>query len=107
MSDCEAYTNQMLFMCEGYPLYNPDPEDRYDLVRIGDVGHIEDGRFLRGFNVSHPADDPVNNRGVPPNFIPYEYPHNDHKSYRRTPLFPGPRYMTRVGRGKMTIKTPG
>src|ERR1700742_4219928 len=61
----------------GYALYRPQPisalpiECKKKGVSIGDVGMITpDGGFDLFFNIYLPADDPMNNGRVPPNFIP-------------------------------------
>lgn len=84
----EVYRSQLSDICEGVALYDPDPAGDYDHVRIGDVGHLKRGRFLRAFNIFFPAGDEVNSRGVPTGFVPLpEDVKND--TYRETPFPPG------------------
>ncbi|KAF9232292.1 hypothetical protein BU15DRAFT_55166, partial [Melanogaster broomeanus] len=59
----------------GYALWFPEPAsnlpDDYHRtgLQIGDVGIVrEDGSFDVLFNISSSAEDPINRRGVPPNF---------------------------------------
>ncbi|KIK52198.1 hypothetical protein GYMLUDRAFT_180392, partial [Collybiopsis luxurians FD-317 M1] len=62
----------------GYPLWNPRPvgwqiPDAYRAsgVSIGDIGIMNEfGEFDYLFNIGLPANDPVNSRRVPPDFIP-------------------------------------
>jgi hypothetical protein len=41
-------------------LWKPNPEGPYDRVSIGDVGYINEGAFIRMFNVTLPWDDESN-----------------------------------------------
>ncbi len=79
--EAEAYVKELSKLKYGYPpsLYDPDPADSYDRVRIGDVGYVTDrGRFMRLFNVFFPKGDPINGLGVPNGFIPMD------KRYQRS-----------------------
>jgi hypothetical protein len=49
----------------GYALWEPSPSKPYDLVEVGDVGFIREGRFHRLFNALLSADHPSNKSGVP------------------------------------------
>ncbi|KAH9029173.1 hypothetical protein EDB85DRAFT_2252742 [Lactarius pseudohatsudake] len=42
----------------GHALWDPSPENPYQVVGVGDVGYITKGRFRRLFNILLPADDP-------------------------------------------------
>ena len=54
----------------GHPR-EPRPKDPLNpYIRVGDVGSVFNGRFLRGFNVFCNEDDPLNRFGVPENFTP-------------------------------------
>ncbi|KLO14250.1 hypothetical protein SCHPADRAFT_826716 [Schizopora paradoxa] len=87
--EASVYTKELFKFKYGTPLYDPDPADSYDVVRIGDVGYITDyGSFIRLFNVCYPADHPINNSRVPDNFV-----HLGEKyraSHRSVALRPGP-----------------
>jgi hypothetical protein len=56
-----VYREQLSPLFNGLALWQPDPEDVYDHVSIGDVGYISDnGAFIRMFNVTLPWDHPLN-----------------------------------------------
>ena len=42
----------------GHALWNPAPEGVFGPVKVGDVGYVREGRFIRLFNALLPADDP-------------------------------------------------
>ncbi|KDQ50098.1 hypothetical protein JAAARDRAFT_200261 [Jaapia argillacea MUCL 33604] len=72
-----TYARLMLAHQHGYPLYQPEPTGPPNLpgeyhqggYQIGDVGTITDnGGFDVFFNFCHTHEDPINARGVPPNF---------------------------------------
>ena len=49
--------------CQGIALWDPNPpKELYDRVSIGDVGYLQEGTFMRMFNVMLPGDDPSNRR---------------------------------------------
>lgn len=52
----ELYAQKQLRHNLGYALFEPDPCGSYDRVRVGDVGYIEEGSFVRLFNAFHDAD---------------------------------------------------
>jgi hypothetical protein len=61
----------------GYPFYIPEPDEnlppqyRSEGIRIGDVGVINaGGGFDFLFNITRPADDPINLNRVPSGFTP-------------------------------------
>lgn len=66
----DIYSQRLLSVGNGYALYEPDPKNMYDMVRVGDVGYITDGFFHRAFNVFRTAEDPINSQGVPEHFEP-------------------------------------
>ncbi|KAF5369028.1 hypothetical protein D9758_003117 [Tetrapyrgos nigripes] len=77
LSDADVYASQLLRCHHGYPLWIPRPyESLPELYRLtgtslADVGRITpDGHFHFLFNALAPADNPVNERGVPDDFKP-------------------------------------
>ena len=42
----------------GHALLDPAPESVFGPVKVGDVGYVREGRFIRLFNALLPADDP-------------------------------------------------
>ncbi|THU94904.1 hypothetical protein K435DRAFT_667411, partial [Dendrothele bispora CBS 962.96] len=80
LSNAEVYASLLLRHQHGYPLWKPKPYEslpeiyRMTGTRLGDVGRItQDGHFHFLFNVLAPADDPVNEGGVPTDFEPLEF----------------------------------
>lgn len=61
------YAEQLVSRGYGLPLWYPEPS-KFGEVEIGDVGFVDDGSFIRLFNALHPADHPMNARGVPEQF---------------------------------------
>ena len=57
-----VYREQISSLNRGLALWDPKPvEDLYDHISIGDVGYLLDnGAFMRLFNVTLPWDDPSN-----------------------------------------------
>jgi hypothetical protein len=58
----------------GIALWNPDPpKEVCDKVSIGDVGYLDEGAFIRMFNVMLPWDDPLNKKlGIPEYYEPLD-----------------------------------
>jgi hypothetical protein len=58
------YREQLSSQYHGLALWDPKPVENLhkqpNHVSIGDVGYIEDGAFMRMFNVTLPWDDPSN-----------------------------------------------
>ena len=83
-----VYVKELSKLRYGYPLYDPDPAESYDRVRIGDVGYVTDyGCFLRLFNVFYPEDHPISNLGVPEGFVPLDEKYR--RSHRSQAIQPG------------------
>jgi hypothetical protein len=56
-----VYRDQLLALSQGIALWNPNPPKKiYNNVSIGDVGYLQEGTFIRMFNVILPWDDPLN-----------------------------------------------
>ena len=74
-----VYQEQLTSKHQGIALWNPNPfRGLYDCghVSIGDVGYLDDGRFVRMFNVTLPWDDPSNEKvGKPDYYKPLEQGH--------------------------------
>ena len=55
------YRDQLLALSQGIALWNPNPPRRiFSNVSIGDVGYLQEGTFIRMFNVILPWDHPSN-----------------------------------------------
>jgi hypothetical protein len=54
------YQEQLSSIYHGLALWRPNPEGLYDRVSIGDVGYVNEGAFIRMFNVTLPWDDEAN-----------------------------------------------
>ena len=51
----KVYQDQLKVAPQGIALWNPDPPKRiYNNVSIGDVGYLDEGTFIRMFNVTLP-----------------------------------------------------
>ena len=65
MASFIVYQDQLTSLFHGIALWNPSPPDRiYNKVSIGDVGYLNQGAFIRMFNVMLTWDDPLNNNRV-------------------------------------------
>lgn len=55
----DVYREQLTSLFQGHALWEPDPNDLYKEVSVGDVGYIREGYFFRMFNVlfewNHPS----------------------------------------------------
>ena len=50
-----VYQDQISTLSQGLALWNPSPlKEIYDKVSIGDVGYVQEGSFIRMFNVILP-----------------------------------------------------
>ncbi|GJE91470.1 hypothetical protein PsYK624_076200 [Phanerochaete sordida] len=84
-----TYAEQLLSRGYGLPLWRPEPT-KFGEVQLGDVGFVEDGRFYRLFNVTRPADDPLNRFGVPEGFETLQINEELHRHVEEQYLPPGP-----------------
>ena len=64
----DVYPEQLAGLHNGYALWQPDPSGLYDQVRVGDVGFILHGHFIRFFNAILPAAHPAQGYDLPSNF---------------------------------------
>ncbi|KAE9388461.1 hypothetical protein BT96DRAFT_836207 [Gymnopus androsaceus JB14] len=85
LNSIEVYSRLLLPQGRGYPLWKPrsdssnlPKEYKRDGVHIGDVGFLNIfGGFEFLFNVCHPANHPLNARGVPSDFEALELDQNE------------------------------
>jgi len=54
------YQEQLSSIYHGLALWKPNPQGLYKQVSIGDVGYVDEGAFIRLFNVTLPWDDESN-----------------------------------------------
>ncbi|KAJ7697988.1 hypothetical protein B0H14DRAFT_2549274, partial [Mycena olivaceomarginata] len=78
-SQSQIYSNQLLRLRRGFPLYIPGPSEilpdeyRTSGVQIGDVGTVTpEGLFECFFNIYLPVDNPTNLGNVPDDFCPLQ-----------------------------------
>jgi hypothetical protein len=74
-----VYREQLSSLNHGLALWDPTPvKNIYSHISIGDVGYLlENGAFMRLFNVTLPWDDPSNKSlEVPEEYIPLELGHS-------------------------------
>jgi hypothetical protein len=64
------YREQLTSLYHGHALWEPDPQNLYQQVSIGDVGYMQEGSFRRMFNVLLEWDDPLNRTTVKPEPYP-------------------------------------
>ena len=69
MAYYDIYRDQLASCYRGHALWLPDPAGLYDRVRVGDVGLVKQGHFLRMFNALLPRNDPAQAYGVPEGFV--------------------------------------
>jgi hypothetical protein len=70
MAYYDTYRDQLANLYHGHALWVPDPAGLYDRVRVGDVGYVKQGHFLRLFNALLPHNDATQVYGVPEGFVP-------------------------------------
>ncbi|KAH9074327.1 hypothetical protein EDB83DRAFT_1955593 [Lactarius deliciosus] len=87
MACYDTYRDQLASLYYGHALWVPDPSELYDRVRVGDVGYVKQGHFLRMFNALLPADDDAQEYGVPEGFAPLNM--GPFKNVRKLNLFHG------------------
>lgn len=82
-----SYAETLVSQGYGLPLWFPEPGKQGD-VEIGDVGFVNEGRFIRLFNAMLPATDPVNAGGVPDDFTVLEVDDKGHHPESHSRLVP-------------------
>jgi hypothetical protein len=70
MAYYDTYRDQLANLYHGHALWVPDPAGLYGHVRVGDVGCVKRGQFLRMFNALLPYNDAAQLLGVPEGFVP-------------------------------------
>ena len=72
MADYEIFRNQLLqtFPGYGHALWDPNPTNPDEPVKVGDVGFMRWGKFHRLFNALLPANHPSHDLGVPEHYEP-------------------------------------
>ena len=104
-----TYRDQMFSIGEGHALYEPDPAGGYDHIRVGDVGYVDRGLFMRLFNICFDATDAANSPhpGDPaPNLTPLDIRHR--RTASKHALSPGVRLSSNVSHrgGSAGAKAP-
>ena len=92
MVAAQTYANSLVSQGHGHPLWEPDPGE-YPPVKLGDVGYISDGGFIKLFNASAGVDDPSNTLGLPQSHISLPIG----PIQRRAPLPKAPEYVSSEG----------
>lgn len=69
-----VYTEQLLPLGHGYPLWDAEPEQKTFEVEIGTVGYIDSGKFWNLFNATKSKEDPYQKMGVPEPYEPFNTP---------------------------------
>jgi len=64
-----TYREQLAHLYHGCALWEPAPAGLYDKVRVGDVGFVLHGHFIRFFNALLPADDPNQGYDLPRDYV--------------------------------------
>jgi hypothetical protein len=69
-----VYRDHLSALSHGPALWNPNPNKKiYNDVSIGDVGYMQEGAFIRMFNVTMPSYHPSNEvLGVPEDYDPLD-----------------------------------
>ncbi|KAJ3554389.1 hypothetical protein NM688_g3138 [Phlebia brevispora] len=106
----EIYAKQLSSYSYGYPLWFPDAISTAGEPQLGDVGYINNGRFLRLFNITVGPGHPWNRRyGVPHNFTPLCLPEEytlDEPRYLTPNLFQSRSVKTTRTAAQLAIEGP-
>ncbi|KAH9919048.1 uncharacterized protein B0H18DRAFT_912562 [Fomitopsis serialis] len=79
----EVYAQQLVKYGWGYPLWEPEPEEPWDEILIGDVGYFERGGFCRLFNAIEDSDGHIQTRKYPPGIERFDPGPDPSSSVRR------------------------
>ncbi|KAH9171912.1 hypothetical protein EDB89DRAFT_1028605 [Lactarius sanguifluus] len=105
MAYYDTYQDQLASLYHGHALWVPDPAGLYDHVRVGDVGYVRQGYFLRLFNALLSANDPTQVYGVPEGFVPLNL--GPFTNIRTLNLFSGDYFSNRCMAPRRSISRPG
>ncbi|RPD70552.1 hypothetical protein L226DRAFT_469920 [Lentinus tigrinus ALCF2SS1-7] len=70
----DIYAQELWSLGQGHAMWGPEPSPAFGEVRLGDIGYLREGHFSFLFNCMLDAHDPVNKRGVPPDFTSFTPP---------------------------------
>ena len=86
MHHYDIYRNQLsiTYPSFGHALWDPAPEGVFGPVKVGDVGYVREGRFIRLFNALLPADDPPHKDTCLPEYHEPLIPNNPDHIARET-----------------------
>ncbi|KAF8525332.1 hypothetical protein JB92DRAFT_1322811 [Gautieria morchelliformis] len=70
MSNYQLYQQALTSAGHGTPLWEPSSTTSQTALRIGDVGYLRFGTFVRLFNVTLPSGHRENENGEPENYVP-------------------------------------
>jgi hypothetical protein len=93
-SDARLYREELTRLRHGNPVWEPNPDNLYDHIKIGDVGCFDNDRFLPLFNIM-PLDDSNRSCRCPDsnfpesNFEVLHFPDNARTTQHRNPLRAG------------------
>jgi hypothetical protein len=85
------YVTELMYLGNGRPVWEPNPDALYDCVMIGDVGYFKNGKFVPLFNVLPTDNSTRRRRALPfpqPDFPPLHLGGNP-TTDRRNPLAAG------------------
>lgn len=85
------YRNELIRLRHGNPVWEPDPDNLYDRIKIGDVGCFDNDRFMPLFSIL-PLDDSNRNRHLEfpqSDFEVLALPDNVRTTHHRNPLQAG------------------
>ena len=69
----KIYADELIPRGYGYPLWCPEGLPNTDIPRIGDVGYVSAGSFVRLLNVMEPKDSGMYEGGPPKDYEPLVY----------------------------------
>ncbi|EKM58725.1 uncharacterized protein PHACADRAFT_182971 [Phanerochaete carnosa HHB-10118-sp] len=101
-----VYAEQLVGRGYGLPLWHPEPTLEQGEIKVGDVGFVSEGQFIRLFNAMNSEEDPINAGGVPKGFAVLK-PHRRHFFSAPTHVSPGPICTTTTTFQKAKADIPG